>query len=151
MKLKLLIENSKELDALKKRTFGYSDLLSRLSIERYTIWEPIIKKVRLKKMFCKPHFFSFWIGVPSSLTWSLNHLCLLHSFFIPHPQSLSLSYLPHLILSILSPFLPDHLSYYLSLSLLSFSILLVQFPFHLMPLYFLVANLLLWMVWVINT
>ena len=26
--------------------FGYNDLLSRLSIEMNTIWEPIIKKVR---------------------------------------------------------------------------------------------------------
>ena len=28
---------------------GYNDLLSRPSIEMNTIWEPIIKKVRLKK------------------------------------------------------------------------------------------------------
>ena len=36
---------------LKESThmLGYSDLLSRPSIEMNTIWEPIIKKVRLKK------------------------------------------------------------------------------------------------------
>ena len=28
---------------------GYSDLLSKLSVEMNTVWEPIIKKVRLKK------------------------------------------------------------------------------------------------------
>ena len=39
--------NSGELDALRNQhMLGYSDLLSRPSIEMNAIWEPIIKKVR---------------------------------------------------------------------------------------------------------
>ena len=53
MKLKWLIEkNIGGLDALKESAHIvglYSDLLSRPSIEMYTIWEPVIKKVRLEK------------------------------------------------------------------------------------------------------